>query len=112
MLTAVIVHESSHALAGFWGSLKELGPYQRDVRRGSNMGGGSGMCAGPSSVFMVVRKKTDSCVPWGESIAGGPPQAVPDRLPLGPLGWPLEQNDRHPRLIQLTQGRIQTRPIG
>ena len=26
----VIVHESSHALAGFWGSLKELGPYQRE----------------------------------------------------------------------------------
>jgi len=29
-VTAVIVHESSHALAGFWGSLKELGPYQRE----------------------------------------------------------------------------------
>lgn len=34
-VTAVIVHESSHALAGFWGSLKELGPYQweRDYLR-------------------------------------------------------------------------------
>lgn len=27
-VTAVIVHESSHALAGFWGSLRERGPYQ------------------------------------------------------------------------------------
>jgi len=34
-VTAVIVHESSHALAGFWGSLKELGPYrwERDYLR-------------------------------------------------------------------------------
>lgn len=29
-VTAVIVHESSHALAGFWGSLKELRPYQSE----------------------------------------------------------------------------------
>ena len=29
-VTAVIVHESSHALAGFWGSLQELGPYRRE----------------------------------------------------------------------------------
>lgn len=34
-VTAVIVHESSHALAGFWGSLRELGPYrsERDYLR-------------------------------------------------------------------------------
>ena len=30
-VTAVIVHESSHALAGFWGSLQELGPYQAEA---------------------------------------------------------------------------------
>lgn len=30
-VTAVIVHESSHALAGFWGSLRELGPYQSEA---------------------------------------------------------------------------------
>lgn len=29
-VTAVIVHESSHALAGFWGSLAELGPYRQE----------------------------------------------------------------------------------
>lgn len=34
-VTAVIVHESSHALAGFLGSLQELGPYrsERDYLR-------------------------------------------------------------------------------
>ena len=29
-VTAVMVHEASHALAGFWGSLRELGPYQQE----------------------------------------------------------------------------------
>jgi len=29
-VTAVIVHETTHALAGFWGSLKEGPPYRRE----------------------------------------------------------------------------------
>lgn len=30
-VTAVIVHESTHALAGFWGSLQELQPYLSEL---------------------------------------------------------------------------------